>query len=167
MTLVGVSLKAYFGYRQTVAWSHRVAAMAPDHGVQLFVLPTFPMLTAAVHLLPRWGAFSDSLPDGGVDALSWAAVLLEIGGALAFGVAGAYALRRGTPFSGLLHAKVDQPCDFAAQVLAVDDAVDESIGDESCLTILRLLAITTPEQRARVNVYPTSPIDSGALADEC
>jgi hypothetical protein len=50
---------------------------------------------SAVHLLPGWGAFSDSLPDGGADALSWAAVLLEIGAALAFGLAGAYALRRG------------------------------------------------------------------------
>jgi hypothetical protein len=50
---------------------------------------------AAVHLLPRWSAFSDSLPDGGADALSWAAVLIEIAGALAFGAAGAYALRRG------------------------------------------------------------------------
>lgn len=49
---------------------------------------------AAVHLLPRWGALSDSLPDGGVDALSWAAVLVEIAGALAFGAAGAYAFHR-------------------------------------------------------------------------
>jgi hypothetical protein len=51
---------------------------------------------AAVHLLPRWGTFSDSLPDGGADALSWAAVLLEIAAALAFGAAGVYVLRRGT-----------------------------------------------------------------------
>ncbi len=50
---------------------------------------------AVVHLLPRWSALSDSLPDGGVDALSWAAVLIEIAGALAFGAAGVYALRRG------------------------------------------------------------------------
>jgi hypothetical protein len=50
---------------------------------------------AAVHLLPQWSAFSDSLPDGDVDALSWVAVLFEIGGAVAFGAAGAYVLRRG------------------------------------------------------------------------
>ncbi len=50
---------------------------------------------AAVHLLPGWGAFSDSLSAGGVDALSWAAVLIEIGGALALGVAGAAVLRHG------------------------------------------------------------------------
>lgn len=49
---------------------------------------------AAVHLLPAWGAFSDSLSDGGVDVLSWAAVLIEIGGAVALGVAGVIALRR-------------------------------------------------------------------------
>jgi hypothetical protein len=48
---------------------------------------------SAVHLPPRWGPLSDSLPAGGADALSWAAVLLEIGGALALGAAGAYALR--------------------------------------------------------------------------
>lgn len=49
---------------------------------------------AAVHLPPGWGAFSDSLADSGVDALSWAAVLVEIAGAAAFGTAGVYALRR-------------------------------------------------------------------------
>jgi hypothetical protein len=48
---------------------------------------------AAVHLLPPWGALSDSLPGAGVDALSWVAVLLEIGGALALGAAGVYAVR--------------------------------------------------------------------------
>jgi hypothetical protein len=47
---------------------------------------------AAVHLLPAWGAFSDSLHHG-ADAMSWTAVLAEIGGALVFGVAGAYAFR--------------------------------------------------------------------------
>jgi hypothetical protein len=49
---------------------------------------------SAVHLLPSWGAFSDSLPDGGADVLSWAAVLVEIAAAFAFGAAGAYILRR-------------------------------------------------------------------------
>lgn len=50
----------------------------------------------AAHLLPEWSAFSDSLPDGNADAMSWAAVLSEIGGALALGVAGLYALRAET-----------------------------------------------------------------------
>jgi hypothetical protein len=49
---------------------------------------------SAAHLLPTWSALSDSLPDGHVDALSWAAVLIEITGAVAFGVAGLYALRQ-------------------------------------------------------------------------
>jgi hypothetical protein len=49
---------------------------------------------SASHLLPHWSSLSDSLPDGNVDALSWAAVLIEIVGAIAFGVAGLYALRR-------------------------------------------------------------------------
>jgi hypothetical protein len=48
---------------------------------------------AAVHLLPSWSSFSDSLPDGGADVLSWAVVLVEIAAALAFGAAGAYLLR--------------------------------------------------------------------------
>lgn len=47
----------------------------------------------AAHLLPDWSAFSDSLPDGSADAMSWAAVLAEIGGALGLGLAGLYALR--------------------------------------------------------------------------
>lgn len=49
---------------------------------------------SAVHLLPTWGAFSDSLSGGRADGLSWAAVLVEITSALAFGAAGAYVLRR-------------------------------------------------------------------------
>ena len=51
----------------------------------------------AAHLLPEWSAFSDSLPDGNPDAMSWAAVLAEIGGALGLGAAGLYALRSEAP----------------------------------------------------------------------
>ena len=40
---------------------------------------------SAVHLLPDWGALSDSLPGGDVDALTWLAVLAEIGGAALVG----------------------------------------------------------------------------------
>ena len=40
------------------------------------------------------GEFSDAFPGGAVDALSYTAVLFEIGGALALGAAGLYALRR-------------------------------------------------------------------------
>jgi hypothetical protein len=49
---------------------------------------------AAVHLLPGWGVFSDSLPDGHVDGFTWVAVLVEIGGALVFGLAGLVVARR-------------------------------------------------------------------------
>ena len=51
---------------------------------------------AAVHLLPHWSAFSDAFPGShatGVTAFSWLAALIEIAGALAFGLAGAYAIR--------------------------------------------------------------------------
>ena len=56
----------------------------------------FPMAlgVAAVHLAPPWSAFSDAFPGGGVDAVSWLAVLLEIGSAVAFAAAGAYVLQR-------------------------------------------------------------------------
>ena len=46
---------------------------------------------AAVHLLPSWGALSDSFLDThglGVTAFSWTVVLIEIVGAFAMGVAG-------------------------------------------------------------------------------
>lgn len=52
---------------------------------------------AAVHLLPHWSSFSDAFPGAhgtGVNAFSWAAAVIEIAGALAFGAAGVYALRR-------------------------------------------------------------------------
>ncbi|MDQ1396026.1 MAG: hypothetical protein QOG64_1285 [Acidimicrobiaceae bacterium] len=52
---------------------------------------------AAVHLLPHWSAFSDAFPGAhgaGVTTLSWVAAIMEIVGALAFGLAGMYAWRR-------------------------------------------------------------------------
>jgi hypothetical protein len=53
---------------------------------------------SAVHLLPHWSSsLSDAFPGAhgtGVTALSWAAASIEIAGALAFGLAGLYALRR-------------------------------------------------------------------------
>ncbi len=49
---------------------------------------------SAVHLWPRWSAFSDPFPGGNESGVSWAAVLLEIAAALALGVAGLFASRR-------------------------------------------------------------------------
>lgn len=49
---------------------------------------------SAVHLLPAWGEFSDSSPDGDVDALTYIAVLSEIGGAALVALAAVPALKR-------------------------------------------------------------------------
>ena len=49
---------------------------------------------SASHLAPEWSAFSDSLPQGDVDALTWVAVLSEVGGAVILGLAGLAAVRR-------------------------------------------------------------------------
>jgi hypothetical protein len=69
---------------------HRLAApIAVAHGLSQ------ALGVAAVHLLPSWGAFSDSLIGGSVDALTWIAVLAEIASALAFGLAGVLVLRAG------------------------------------------------------------------------
>jgi hypothetical protein len=51
---------------------------------------------AAVHLLPHWSAFSDAFPGAyrtGVTGFSWFAAVLEIVGALVFGMAGVHALQ--------------------------------------------------------------------------
>jgi triosephosphate isomerase (TIM) len=53
-TLLGVSLKMYFGHRQAVAWCRDVARMAAGHPalgggkVSLFILPSFPALVPAL-----------------------------------------------------------------------------------------------------------------------
>ncbi len=52
------------------------------------------LAVAASHLLPHWSSFSDAFPGGHADAISWAAVISEIVGALGLGAAGVLALRR-------------------------------------------------------------------------
>jgi len=52
---------------------------------------------SATHLLPQWSAMSDPLPGGEVDAFTWIAVLLEVSGALALGIAGLMVLRAERP----------------------------------------------------------------------
>lgn len=53
---LGVSLKMYFGYQQTLAWSRTVAALLRDHpqvrsgAIEVFVIPSFPMLPAVVDI---------------------------------------------------------------------------------------------------------------------
>jgi len=51
---------------------------------------------AAVHLLPHWSSFSDAFPGAhgtGVTLFSWFAAIIEIVGALGFGIAGLYGLQ--------------------------------------------------------------------------
>lgn len=56
-TLIGVSLKMYFGQAQTVEWCRAVRRLAEEHpavsggGAELFVLPTFPAIPAAMEIL--------------------------------------------------------------------------------------------------------------------
>lgn len=56
-----------------------------------------PVGFIAAHWLPTWSVFSDSFVEGDASALSQAASLLEIVGALFLGAAGLYTLRRARP----------------------------------------------------------------------
>ncbi len=55
--MVGVSLKMYFGFRETLDWCARIGAIAAGHPavssgiVRVFVLPTFPLLAPVIALL--------------------------------------------------------------------------------------------------------------------
>jgi triosephosphate isomerase len=55
--LVGVSLKMYFGFQETLDWCARVGAIAAGHRavssgmVRVFVLPTFPLLAPVIAML--------------------------------------------------------------------------------------------------------------------
>jgi hypothetical protein len=62
---------------------------------QIAVATGFPLAIGftAAHMLPTWSALSDSFVDGHVSAFSWFASLLEIVGALLFGLAGLAVLR--------------------------------------------------------------------------
>lgn len=56
-TLLGVSLKLYFGHEETLEWCRKVAEMTARHqalqdgGVELFVLPSFQALVPAREIL--------------------------------------------------------------------------------------------------------------------
>jgi hypothetical protein len=65
------------------------AATAAGFGIAVGVSMT--------HLLPDWGALSDSLPSGDVDAFTWIAVLAEVLAAVGLGVAGLQAWRAEQP----------------------------------------------------------------------
>ncbi|CAL9404965.1 L-erythrulose-1-phosphate isomerase [Streptomyces sp. enrichment culture] len=59
--LLGVSLKMYFGHRQTLRWAEQVAALATRHPVttsgaaRMFVLPAFPAIVPVAGLLAGSG----------------------------------------------------------------------------------------------------------------
>ena len=68
------------------------------HAPLLAAITGFPIAfgVAAVHLLPKWSAFSDTFVGAhntGVTAMSWTVVLVEIAGALALGIAGLAVIR--------------------------------------------------------------------------
>lgn len=88
--VVGVSLKSYFGYRQTLDWCAEVAALPAVREAQaagqleLFVLPSFPALVPALAVLDgtgvRVGAQTVSAhPSGAHTGEVSAATLAEIG----------------------------------------------------------------------------------------
>lgn len=70
-TLLGVSLKMYFGHAQTVSWCREVARMAADHPAlrsgrtTLFILPSFPAL------VPAGQAFNGGPVHLGAQNLHW------------------------------------------------------------------------------------------------
>lgn len=67
---LGVSLKMYFGYQQTLAWSRAVAQQLREHphvrsgAIDVFVIPSFPMLGAVVEIF-------DGLAQVGAQDLFW------------------------------------------------------------------------------------------------
>lgn len=92
---------------EAVVWAGTVAAMLTAVAVVLVVVrhPSAPLAAAAiglsqavgyavVHLTPEWSPTSDSFVTGSVDAWSWVASLAEITAALAFGLTGAWLVRR-------------------------------------------------------------------------
>jgi hypothetical protein len=90
-----------------VVWGGTVVAMAAAVVLTLVATrhPLAPFAAAAgglaiavgvsaTHLLPDWGALSDSLPSGTVDGFTWVAVLAEVVGAALLGVTGLRLVRR-------------------------------------------------------------------------
>ncbi|WP_017349856.1 triose-phosphate isomerase family protein [Pantoea sp. A4] len=91
---LGVSLKMYFGYQQTLQWCREVAALARQHPaiqqgeVGLFILPSFPAIPAVAEIFHgtpvRFGGQNICQAENG----AWtgevsASTLQELGGTLA------------------------------------------------------------------------------------
>lgn len=89
LVTLGVSLKMYFGYQQTLDWSRAIAGLLREHPqvrngeIDVFVIPSFPMLAGVVDIfagLATVGAQDVAWADNG----AWTgevspAVLAEIG----------------------------------------------------------------------------------------
>lgn len=57
MTVIGVSLKAYFGHARALAWCRQAVRLAQAHAgaTDVFVLPSFPALPAAAEIFAGTG----------------------------------------------------------------------------------------------------------------
>lgn len=92
--IIGVSLKMYFGYARTVDYCRAVAAIASAHpavrngDIELFVLPTLPVLPEAARILGTAGAAA------GAQDIFWedeGAFTGEVGGRTVAELGGRYA----------------------------------------------------------------------------
>lgn len=92
--IIGVSLKMYFGYQRSVDYCRNVAAIASTHPsvqngqIELFVLPTLPVLPEAARLLRPAGAAT------GAQDIFWedeGAFTGEVGGKTVAELGGRYA----------------------------------------------------------------------------
>lgn len=97
---IGISLKMYFGPAATADWSAAIAEIARTHEavvgghVQLFVLPSFPMIPATV------AAFAGTRVEVGAQDLTW-----EDRGAFTGGVSGLDLRALGCRFVEVGHAE--------------------------------------------------------------
>src|SRR3712207_124323 len=97
---IGVSLKMYFGHAEALRWFDRVAELAAGHpaltsgAAELFVIPSFPALPAAVERLAPAGVRI------GAQDLFW-----EDRGAFTGEVSGAELAELGCTFAEIGHAE--------------------------------------------------------------
>ncbi|RKR03278.1 triosephosphate isomerase [Kushneria sinocarnis] len=97
---LGTSLKMYFGYHETLAWCRSIAELArrhpvvTSHSVDLFVLPSFPLLEPALEI------FRDSGVGVGAQDLHW-----EDHGAFTGEVSGALLAEMGCRYVEVGHAE--------------------------------------------------------------
>lgn len=98
--ILGVSLKMYFGYQQTLTWSQQVAEIARQHpaivsgDVALFVLPAFPAIPAIKQI------FANTEVSVGAQDLAW-----EDGGAWTGEVSGPMLAEIGCRYVEVGHAE--------------------------------------------------------------